>query len=416
MSSFNRIDVIRADAPDLAAYGSYAVGVRTIEAVNPHQIDVTQIVSRSVKPDAMPHSDRRLTLEVWYPAQADAKGDTCLRAIIRDGKTTVDLQGRAVRDAAPCTLPTSPVDKGFPLVIVSHGFPGNRYLLSPLAENLASKGYVVVAMDHLDTTYDSVARRQFSSALVHRPLDQVFTLNAIAKLSEDASSFLYKLADANHAAIVGYSMGGYGSLISAGASVTQSAVDSDEDLVAVPHGLLAVHCAESEDYQRVFDSRIKTIVPIAPWGIEKGVFDAEGLARIQVPCLFIAGSIDDVSGYETGVRAIWQAASGVQRSLLTFDNANHNAAGPMPAPLQAIGTSMANHYIDAVWDNVRMNNITQHFLAAWLGKHLKGDAAMDAYLAGGTFNKDDWKGFAPRTAKGLRWEKLEEAGKLAAGK
>jgi len=35
-------------------------------------------------------------------------------------------------------------------VIISHGYPGNRFLLSHLAENLASKGFVVAAPDHPD--------------------------------------------------------------------------------------------------------------------------------------------------------------------------------------------------------------------------------------------------------------------------
>jgi predicted dienelactone hydrolase len=59
----------------------------------------------------------------------------------------VTLTGKAVRDA---TAKNAGV---FPLVIVSHGYPGNRFLLSHLTENLASKGYVVVAIDHTDSTF-----------------------------------------------------------------------------------------------------------------------------------------------------------------------------------------------------------------------------------------------------------------------
>ena len=41
----------------------------------------------------------------------------------------------------------------FPLVVISHGYPGNRYLMSHLGENLASKGYVTVSIDHAESTY-----------------------------------------------------------------------------------------------------------------------------------------------------------------------------------------------------------------------------------------------------------------------
>ena len=34
-----------------------------------------------------------------------------------------------------------------------------------------------------------------------------------------------------------------------------------------------------------------------------------------------------------GIRAIWKGAGSVDRALLTFDNANHNAGAPIPAPV-----------------------------------------------------------------------------------
>ncbi len=404
----NRIDTIRADAPALAAYGSQSIGVRTLQVINPNQIDMLQIDPKAPKPEALPRYNRPLTLEVWYPAAQSASGNTTtnttLRALVRDGKTEVGLQGRAVRDAAPSATPAA--GTAYPLVIISHGFPGNRFLLAPIAENIASKGYVVASIDHTDSTYDALGPRGFASTLVNRPLDQLFVLNAMAKLAKDSTSFLYGQVDTDKSAVVGYSMGGYGALITAGAGVTQKAVDSEVAPVIVPHGILGAHVAGSASQLALFDKRIKTIVAIAPWGHIRGVFDAQTVSSIKVPGLWLAGSVDDVSGYDN-IRATWQGATGVDRTLLTFENANHNAAAPMPPPLEAqavetkTGATMANHYIDAVWDNVRMNNISQHYITAWLGKYLKSNEAMDAY-----FDPVAWKGFPPRTAKGLKVERL----------
>jgi predicted dienelactone hydrolase len=398
----NRVDTIRADAPALAAYGSQSVGVRTLQVVNPNQIDVLQIDPKAPKPEVLPRYNRPITLEVWYPAAQGATGNTTLRAILRDGKTEATLQGRAVRDAAPAS------GAAFPLVIISHGFPGNRFLLSPIAENIASKGYVVASIDHTDSTYDVFTKNplSFASTLVNRPLDQVFVLNAMAGLAKDSTSFLYGRVDSDRSAVIGYSMGGYGALITAGAGVTQKAVDSTTAPVIVPHGILGAHVTGSASLNALFDKRIKTIVAIAPWGHIRGIFDAQTVSSIKVPGLWLAGSVDDVSGYDN-IRATWQGATGVDRTLLTFENANHNAAAPMPAPQEAqaidpkTGATMANHYIDAVWDNVRMNNLSQHYITAWLGKYLKDDAAMDAY-----FDPAAWKGFPPRTSKGLKIERL----------
>ncbi len=141
----NRIDTIRPDAPELAAYGEYAIGVRTLNLVNPGQVDVVAIDPQQPKPDTLPTYDRPLTVEVWYPAADGASGETTLSALLRDGTTVVPLEGKAVRDAAPAST-----GNPFPLIIISHGYPGNRFLLSHLAENLASKGYVVASIDHKD--------------------------------------------------------------------------------------------------------------------------------------------------------------------------------------------------------------------------------------------------------------------------
>ena len=166
----NRIDVQRPDAPELAAYGQYTIGVRTVDIINPRQIDIINIDPVQAKLAVLPRYDRSLTLEVWYPAIKNSQGKRSLDVYLRDGKTEVSIIGRAVRDAKPLLN-----NQKYPLVLISHGYPGNRFLLSHLAENIASKGYVVVSIDHTDSTYRTQAA--FGSTLVNRPLDQLFTLD-----------------------------------------------------------------------------------------------------------------------------------------------------------------------------------------------------------------------------------------------
>lgn len=413
----NRIDTQLPGSPELAAYGDYKTGVRTLDVVNPDQIDILQLDNAEPLPDPLPTYDRPLTLEIWYPADAAATGDTTLRAYLRDAVTEVELQGQSIRDAAPVMN-----DGPFPLVILSHGYPGNRYLMSHLADNLASKGYVVVSIDHTDSTYRTQAA--FGSTLVNRSLDQIFVLNQIEQLSADSGSFLSGLVDANNTAVIGYSMGGYGAVITAGAGVTQLSIDYS---FGAPHGQLAVHKAGSSSHNALIDDRIRTAVAFAPWGMNFGFWDAEGLSGIGIPMLFVAGSEDDVSGYENGIRAIWQGATNVDRALLTFDNANHNAGAPMPPPAESfrfderLGFNLVEHYADAVWQTERMNNISQHFVTAWLAHYLKGDAQAADYLQlepssnDGVYDEVDgaftdthtyWTGFPDRTAKGMHFEWL----------
>jgi Platelet-activating factor acetylhydrolase, isoform II len=128
-----------SDAPELAVLGSYHVGVRTLHLVNPKQVDILSLDRKTGK---APLYDRHLTVEVWYPATPPAGKieSTQYEASVfwsapKDAPKTFKIPGHALGDAPP--LRTT---EKFPLVIVSHGYPGSRYFLTYLTENLASKG------------------------------------------------------------------------------------------------------------------------------------------------------------------------------------------------------------------------------------------------------------------------------------
>lgn len=415
----NRIDAVTPIAPDLATYGPLAIGVRTITATDRNRVDVLN--TKEGGPVA--RYDRTLTIEVWYPASlapGQAPGGV-YHTIARDPARPTELRGRAVREAAPAATPAA----GHPLVIISHGYPGNRYLLSHLAENLASKGFVVAALDHPDSTYADL--KAFASTLYNRPLDQLFVLDELDRLSRAGSgSFLAGLVDVSRTGLVGYSMGGYGVLSTLGAGVTDAAVAAQN---APPNRLLYERAASNPAFGKRADARIQAAVAIAPYGGAAGTWDAEGLRAITVPVLFVAGSADDVVGYEKGVRELFLGSSRSDRYLLTFGNGSHNVAAAIPAPAEAWAYSDALkmfpfvHYEDGVWDSVRSNNILQHFATAFLAIHLKGERDKQAYLEvvprgiDGVYSVDRegrprpdytyWKGFKPRTATGLMLEHLQ---------
>ncbi|HEY1911152.1 MAG TPA: hypothetical protein VGG73_09530 [Vicinamibacterales bacterium] len=388
----NRIDTITPMAPELAAYGSFDVGVRTIQVTDRNRPDVL-----NTKPGGSTATyDRTLTLEVWYPAAlaAGQKSGGEYHAIARDPSITVTLYGRAVRDAAP-----SKAGGPFPLVIISHGYPGNRYLMSHLGENLASKGFVTVSIDHKDSTYDDL--KPFASTLYNRPFDQLFVLNEIGRLGKAGSGqFLAGLVDDSRTGIVGYSMGGYGVVNVVGGGYTAASASLE---AAPPNQMLADRGASNPNYRKSIDPRIKAAIAIAPWGMVGGFWDADTLKGITTPMLFIAGSADTVAGYEKGTRAIYQASVNADRYLLTFQNASHNAAAPMPAPVETYhDAGVYSHYADAVWDTTRMNNILAHFATAYFDWRLNGDEAKSAYFDATPTGA--LKGFTPRTWVGLTLE------------
>ena len=402
--SQNRVDGTRPDAPELAAPGPHAIGVRTLTLTDPERPDVL------ASADALVTGPRNLTVEFWYPADPGTEPGGQYETVLRDGVTPTTLHGQAARDADPS-------DAGpYPLVVISHGYPGNRLLLAHMGEHLASHGYAVVSIDHTDSTYSDQAA--FGSTLYNRPLDQAFVIDAIA-----SDESLSALVSTDAVGVIGYSMGGYGALIFAGAGLVAPIVDSP---FAPPQRLLAAHVAGSDTHEALPDPRVRAMVAFGPWGMNYGLWDAIGLAGLRVPTMIIAGSMDTISGYEP-MRAIFAGAVNVDRHLLTFENAGHNAGAPIPAPAESyavspsLGWAPFEHYADAVWDTVKMNEIAQHFVLAFLDQRVRGAADRAAYFDlvesanDGVWSVEDgvqgpdhtyWRGFNQGAAVGLRFESL----------
>lgn len=387
------------DAPELSPRGEYKIGVRTLNFVNKNQVDVLKS-----KGGIDPTYDRPLKVEVWYPANvaADVKDLVTYDQVMgssNDPKRPLipfTFLGRAVRDATPKTT-----DGAFPLIIVSHGYLGSRLLLTYLTENLASKGYVVVAIDHTESTFRDAAA--FPSTLVNRSKDILFILNQIADLGKTKNNFLSGIVDDQNIGLVGYSMGGYGVLNVAGAGYS----DASMKLFGAMTGgskALEVRTNSHPDYRATVDSRIKAVVAFAPWGMERGVWDTETLKGLKIPTFFVAGSQDDVSGYEKGIKAIYNGAVNANRYMLTYMNARHNVA-PNPPPVESLKPGLHfdeyYRYAEPAWNERRINNINQHFVTAFLGIHLKKKDYAKYLDVNQNSNDKPWTGFKSRASVGL---------------
>jgi predicted dienelactone hydrolase len=404
---------LRPDAPELAKRGPFKVGVRGWTVTNPDQLDMVHYSASN----SDPRYDRPLPLQVWYPAvvhgherelttYADALGsgpNDATRPVV-----PFTFPGRALRDARP-----DPSQGPYPLLIVSHGYPGSDVLLTNLTENLASKGYVVVAISHTDSTHADAT--VFASTLRNRALDINFVLATMGRLAKKGSpSFLSGIVDADNTALIGYSMGGYGVLICAGAGITPAFASAPYWAAGDTLQLLE---AGTPRYSALLDSRVKAIVPIAPWGGTYGAWNAAGLAGIKVPALFVGGDQDQTAPY-AGVKFIFDNAVNADRYLLVHQGGDHEVAVNPAPPITFSRWREYVHYQEPALDNTRTNNVNQHFLTAFLGMHLKGEEYA-SYLDL-TKSSDDsnnygnpgypagiWKGFPEWSAVGLELHHLK---------
>jgi predicted dienelactone hydrolase len=259
-----------------------------------------------------------------------------------------------------------------------------------------------VAIDHTESTHSDT--KGFQSTLLNRSKDILFVLNEMAEAGKAGSgSFLSGLADAGNTALIGYSMGGYGVLNVAGAGYSEKLAGF---FTAMTGGSKAINVrtANNPQFEASLDSRIKAVVAFAPWGMQRGVWDAQGLKGLKIPVFFVAGSKDDVSGYDDGTKAIYNGAIHASRYLLTYENARHNVA-PNPPPPESLqpGLSMQEyyHYAEPAWNERRINNINQHFLTAFLGVYLKKKDFDKYLLVNESAGTNAWPGFKQRTLVGL---------------
>ncbi|MEV4096829.1 alpha/beta hydrolase family protein [Streptosporangium saharense] len=130
--------------------GDHAVGTTTL-----HLVDTS-------RPDPWVPSEksRQLMVSLWYPARS-GHGQTA--PYMTAEESALLLKGQGIEGVPPdilsrtrtnAVVEASPTGRrrSLPLVVLSPGFTAPRSSLTALAEDLASKGYVVAGVDH---TYES---------------------------------------------------------------------------------------------------------------------------------------------------------------------------------------------------------------------------------------------------------------------
>ncbi len=402
------------DAPELAALGANKVGFRSVQFIHKAQPDLLAGLPKS---GAVPLYDRKLMVDIWYPARVRPGARPVTYRSSLWGETprppvSFSQAGIAFRDAHP-------VGKAHPLVIVSHGYSNAPAVMTWLTENLASKGYVVAAIHHDDPNPYTASADRRAAPNYNRPRD-------IAFVTAQLRAALGAQIDPERVALIGYSQGGYGVLTAGGGGL-----DPDGPTMAqVAGGWLKTIAQGTPGAGEIKVPGVKAIVALAPGGGGKrNAWGKDGLAGITAPLLLIAGDADPVVGYELAAKAIFASTAGTDRYLLTYRMAGHSIA-LNPAPREMRGSVWdIDWFEDPIWRQDRINAINLHFITAFLAVNLRGEADKLAYLKVPVENADDgvwnasagtpwgafspggdgvtlWKGFQRRHAQGMKLRHL----------
>ena len=403
------------EAPDLGRAGPYWLGTAVAQMI---LTDRGRITGMSAVTGNLDAADRSLSVRYWYPADASAAQGLPVRydhVMQFPGKPPfpVASQGIAFPDAKPLA------GKKFPLVVMSHGYGGWITQFSNLAEHIASQGYVVAAIEHDDAIADSVTSFliSFGNVLVDRTLDQRQVLTLISADVRAHKAPYLDLIDLQNIGLIGYSMGAYGAIGTAGAPYRFDV----GPLSKIPQAAeKSLRRAEAQV------APIKSLIVFSPWGgqPDSRAWDEVGLAKVKLPVLMVVGNQDDVVNFKEGVSWLYNTMTGAERYMLVYREARHNIVGN-EFELGEKDPFMAAEFLkEPVWRSDRLNAINQHFVTAFLDLTLKGETDKRAYLDVPTVDSDSaewptsfgeqlngttagpkqdkyWRGFQRRWATGL---------------
>lgn len=250
-----------------------------------------------------------LWVRLWYPADAGAK----------ERPHDIGPPERPIFRGHPIAIdaPIAGTGAALPLLLLSHGTGGSADSLDWLGAALAARGYVVAAPNHPGNNALEPLTPEGFLLWWERAKDLRDVLDGVL----DDRTFGPRI-DRRRIGAVGFSLGGYTTLLIAGArSHRQALLDfcaspaadaacrpPETDALAAKTGGMTLtpsaqtqaSLARSDASYR--DERIKAVFAIAP--ALGPAFDAASFADVRVPVTLLAGSADTTVPVATNVRRI----------------------------------------------------------------------------------------------------------------
>jgi predicted dienelactone hydrolase len=272
---------------------------------------VTKTVTDPARPNWKDTGPRTVTTVIWYPTNSAAR-DTMI--------------GPFVKLPVVLDAPVAKRSTKYPLVLLSHGAGGTALQLIAWAHYLASRGYIVAAVNHKGDATEEPLEGPFSLAdrqMWHRPQDLTAVLNQLLK---DPAFRVY--IDTSKIAVGGFSLGGYTALAIAGARLSLDQLSAVSSIDSLPpdirhsieqyatllkgDSLLQRSLRHSGDSYK--DIRIKGAFALAP-AIGEG-FKKEGFSTVNIPVYIVVGEKDLIAPKETNAQLYAKGIKGAQLTVL----------------------------------------------------------------------------------------------------
>lgn len=251
---------------------------------------------------------RKLTTEVWYPTEA------------------VPTANEEIPFIRISTARNAPIVKGsFPVILFSHGTGGGRLTVEWLCAGLASRGFIVVAVDHYGNTFDNSIPVEFVK-FWERPQDLTYVLDQLLATSDIASSM-----DVKRIGAAGFSIGGFTALALAGAKMDYQALQDyfktekgrkEAEVPEMP-GLLSF--LDKPELKAAFaqapslhDKRIKSVFVMSP-AIGQAFPSDRNFKNVVASVYIVAAAKDQIAPLETNAAHYAALLKGAQYKVLGSD-------------------------------------------------------------------------------------------------
>ncbi len=262
-----------------------AIGVRTLDYQDPTR-------------------ERPVVIELWYPSDANEPLD--------QPADFVWVHPNEMRD-----VPCAQFVKKFPLIMMSHGYGGDRRDRSWLADRLVRHGFIVASVDHYGNTrssFDLVASLKFWE----RGKDITFAIDQLLQ-----EPFLKGRIDTDRIGFVGYSLGGMTGLGLAGAQV--GAIEHVLDQLVKKYSEIKpemiAHFDVKEAKKSLKDERIRAMLLICPASF---VYAPKSLKKINIPVGLVVAPQDEVLPFKEHAELIIQHVVPAKLKMMRKEVA-HNA-------------------------------------------------------------------------------------------
>ncbi len=268
--------------------------------------------------------------------------------------------------APSASHPTLP--QRVPVVVISHGLGDTRASFAELGRFLASRGFVVAALDHPGSNSRQIqallsglsTRVVEDEEFIQRPEAVSALLDYLTVYASQNTQWRDRLA-LDRVGVLGHSFGGYTALALAGAPFPSPALEQQcgpQVIYVNPSLLLQCQATNLPAFFNRRDPRVQAIFLINPVG--SALFSAQGYGVVTVPTLMLAGVADTVApALPEQIRPFTWLQEDLDRYLVLMNNGTHfsilpeipegsTASIPVPPLLLGPAPAQARRYVETL--------------------------------------------------------------------